>query len=344
MYLSRGPHGRVSGAAEGDATTRGFGAEQDAQQAPQVVAPAELLAKVRVLRRVAARAAEVDRLARRAHLARRQPPPPREAEVDDVAARLRLAEADAEVRRLDVAVDVPRVVHVLDRVDHLQREQRHRRRREALVRRRAAHLRDVLAEQRHHDVVAAGVAAHLDEARDGVGVGELAQHLVLVDEHGALLRLARQFYGHPLARRRLVVLVHRLVDLGEGAAAERLGDAEVAEDRALGELHRGVAHGQGICARAEGAPRSALALGRGKSRHVRHRDSSATSQRRASEALSKQVAKGRLTSAPRTRSFLLRRGILSSSLARRAHCRNGTSCRARGLFRAPRAFAPRVRL
>ena len=148
-------------------------------------------------RHTRARAAEVDRLARRAHLARRQPPLAargRSRRCSSAAAR---SPKPTQKFRLDVAVDVPGVVHVLDRVDHLQREQRHRRRREALVRRRAAHLRDVLAESSRSPPCRTrrSVAAHLDEARDGVGVGELAQDLVLVDEHRALLRLARQFYG-----------------------------------------------------------------------------------------------------------------------------------------------------
>eukprot|EP00965_Chrysotila_dentata_P065572 2172866-Pleurochrysis_carterae.AAC.3 len=113
-----------------------------------------------------------------------------QAKVEQVTSP-RVVQADAEVGRLDVAVYVPRLVDVLDRVNGLQTEHHHRAQREPLRRRRSPQLRDVVPKQFHHQVVAVGVIPELDVARYVAGPLQVSQHLLLVRKHRTLLRVSR---------------------------------------------------------------------------------------------------------------------------------------------------------
>ena len=83
--------------------------------------------------------------------------------------RLLVDQSHAAIRGLNVAVDEAELMHLGDGVDDLHAQDRGRAQAEGLCRREPAHVREVLAEQLHHEVVArrAAVAAHLDKASDG---------------------------------------------------------------------------------------------------------------------------------------------------------------------------------
>jgi hypothetical protein len=151
-----------------------------------------------------------------------------------------VAQANATVWGLDVAMDEAEVMHLMDGIEDLHAEHNGCLQWEPLFWRQAAHVGQIFTKQLHHEVVTWCVCTHLHEACDGRAWLQTTQHILLVQQHRTLLSFAGHLHCHmrvPPIGATLLLQIGRLVNLRKCALSDAPPDTparpEDLPDRAL---------------------------------------------------------------------------------------------------------------